>query len=162
MGGQASYTKDGVLIDCKCYSEKISISFSHPYPEHFEDAYIPLQSPFERGDIVRIAGDSRPAIVQVSQADWQRNLQRNTDGSRMLPPTFDNTCLTVEFLDNGEMYHGHICILDLEKLEKWDDELEWKLLQAASKLIKGEGALEDFLYYYHEIIDRRKDEPRQE
>lgn len=156
MGGQASYTKDGVLIDCKCYSEKISISFSHPYPEYFEDAYIPLQSPFERGDIVRIAGDSRPAIVQVSQADWQRGLQRNTDGSRMLPPTFDNTSITVEFLDNGEMYHGHPCILFLEKLENWYDKLEWNLLQSASGLIRGEGSLDAFLYYYHQNLERKR------
>lgn len=162
IGGQACYTKDGVLIDCGCYSEKISISFSHSDPDNFEDAYIPLQSPFELGDIVRVAGDSRPAIVQVSQAKWQQDLKRNTDGSRRFPPSFDNASITVEFLDNGEMYHGHPNILLLEKLDEWNDELEWDLLQSASRLIRGEGAIDEFLYYYHQNLERKKEEREKE
>ena len=157
IGGQAQYTKDGEILDCECYTEKISISFSHPNPSHFEDAYIPLQSPFELGDIVRIAGDSRPAIVQVSQADWLRDLQRNTDGSRRIPPSFDNTSLTVEFLDNRDMYHGHPCILCLEKIDQWSNSLEWELLQSASRLIRGEGSFDDFLHYYHRNLDRENE-----
>ena len=155
-GGQAQYTKEGVLLECWCYIERIGISFTHPYPSHFEDAYIPLQNPFEFGDIVKMAGDSRPAIVQVSQEDWKRDLERNTNGSREIPPSYDNISLTVEFLDGGEMYHGHLPILWLEKIDQWDDKLEWDVLQAASQLMKGTGSLEDFLYYYHQNLDRKK------
>lgn len=155
-GGQAQYTKEGVLLECECYTERINISFSRPDPSRFEDAYIPLQNPFELGDIVKMAGDSRPAIVQVSQEDWKRDLERNTNGSRKIPPSYDNTSLTVEFLDGGEMYHGHPSILHLEKIDQWDDELEWGLLQVASQLIKGTGSLENFLYYYHQNLDRKK------
>lgn len=158
IGGQAQYTKDGVLLECRCYTERICISFSHPDPSRFEDAYIPLQNPFELGDIVKIAGDSRPAIVQVSQEDWKRDLEWNANGLRKIPPSYDNTGLTVEFLDRGEIYHGHPSILRLEKIDHWDDELEWDVLQAASQLIKGTGSLEDFLYYYHRNLDRKKEE----
>lgn len=158
IGGQTHYTKDGVLLECECYTERISISFSHPYPSRFEDAYIPLQNPFELGDIVKMAGDSRPAIVEASQEEWKRDLERNTNGSRKIPPSYDNTGLTVEFLDRGEIYHGHPSILRLEKIDHWDDELEWDVLQAASQLIKGTGSLEDFLYYYHRNLDRKKEE----
>lgn len=163
MGGCAWYTKDGMLLDCECYpcTSEICIRFSHGDPSRFEDAYIPLQSPFEIGDIVRVAGDSRPAIVQVSQEEWKRGLERNTDGSRTIPPAYDNTRLTVEFLDeDGEMYHGHPYILSLERIGQWEDGLEWDLLQSASRLIKGEGALDDFLYFYHQNLERagnRKD-----
>lgn len=156
--GQAQYTKDGVLLECECYAERISINFTHPYPSRFEDAYIPLQSPFELGDIVKMTGDSRPAIVQVSQEDWKRSLERNTNGSRKIPPSYDNTSLTVGFLDNGEMYHVHPPILCLEKIDQWDDKLEWDLLQAASQLMKGTGSLESFLYHYHRNLDRKKRE----
>lgn len=31
IGGQARYTKGGVLLECECYTEETSISFSHPY-----------------------------------------------------------------------------------------------------------------------------------
>lgn len=96
--GQAQYTKDGVLLECECYAERISINFSHPYPSRFEDAYIPLQSPFELGDIVKMTGDSRPAIVQVSQEDWKRSLERNTNGSRKIPPTTTTPASQLNFL----------------------------------------------------------------
>lgn len=155
-GGQAKYTKGGVLLECECYTEETSISFSHPHPSRFEDAYIPLQNPFELGDIVKIVGDSRPAIVEVSQEAWKRAIERNTNGSREIPPSYDNISLTVEFLDGGEMYHGHPPILWLEKIDQWDDKLEWDVLQEASRLMKGTGSLENFLYYYHQNLDRKK------
>lgn len=161
VGGQAQYTKGGVLLECACYTEETSINFSHPYQSRFEDAYIPLQNPFELGDIVKIAGDSRPAIVEVSQEDWKRALERNTNGSREIPPSYDNISLTVEFLDGGEMYHGHPPILWLEKIDQWDDKLEWDVLQEASRLMKGTGSLENFLYYYHQNLDRKKGEMAQ-
>ena len=161
IGGQARYTKDGVFLECECYTEETSISFSHPYQSRFEDAYIPLQNPFELGDIVKIAGDSRPAIVEVSQEDWKSALERNTNGSREIPPSYDNISLTVEFLDGGEMYHGHPPILWLEKIDQWDDKLEWDVLQEASRLMKGTGSLENFLYYYHQNLDRKKGEMAQ-
>lgn len=160
-GGQAQYTKGGVLLECACYTEETSISFSHPYQSRFEDAYIPLQTPFELGDIVKMAGDSRPAIVEISQEDWKRAIERNTNGSREIPPSYDNISLTVEFLDGGEMYHGHPPILWLEKIDQWDDKLEWDVLQEASRLMKGTGSLEDFLYYYHQNLDRKKGEMEQ-
>lgn len=152
IGGQAQYTKGGVLLECACYTEETSISFSHPHQSRFEDAYIPLQNPFELGDIVKIVGDSRPAIVEVSQEDWKRSLERNTNGSREIPPSYDNISLTVEFLDGGEMYHGHPPILWLEKIDQWDDKLEWDVLQEASRLMKGTGSLENFRYYYHQNL----------
>jgi len=158
IGVQAKYTKDGVLLSCDCYTEENLISLLHPYPSRFEDAYVPLQSPFERGDIVRIEGDSRPAIVLVSQAEWKRNLERCANElESALFPSYGNTSLTVEFLDDdGQMYHEHPCILSLEKIDHWDDELEWELLQAASRLVKGDGSLDDFLCSYHQNLNRKE------
>lgn len=159
MGGCAWYTKDGELLDCEYYSfaTEISISFSYGDPSRFEDAYVPLQSPFEIGDIVRIVGDTRPAIVEVSQEQWRHSLEWNTKGERTISPAYSNTSLTVEFLDeNGEMYHGHPSLLSLEKIDQWEDKQEWHLLQAASRLIKGEGSLDEFLYNYHQNLKRSR------
>lgn len=109
VGGQAQYTKGGVLLECACYTEETSINFSHPYQSRFEDAYIPLQSPFELGDIVKIAGDSRPAIVEVSQEDWKRALERNTNGSREIPPATTTSASQLNFLTAGKCIMG-ICL----------------------------------------------------
>lgn len=105
-GGQAQYTKGGVLLECACYTEETSISFSHPHQSRFEDAYIPLQNPFELGDIVKMAGDSRPAIVGVSQEDWKRALERNTNGSREIPPATTTSASQLNFLTAGKCIMG--------------------------------------------------------
>ncbi|MCR2049154.1 hypothetical protein NSB25_17960 [Acetatifactor muris] len=142
MGGLAWYTEDGMLLGCECYpymSEEIAVRFSHGDPSRFEDVYIPLQSPFEAGDIVRMVGDTRPAVVQVSQEEWRQSLERDTNGPRTIPPAYDNTRLTVEFLyDDGEMHHGHPALLSLERIDQWEDGHEWELLQSASRLIREE------------------------
>ncbi|NCE65552.1 hypothetical protein D1159_13420 [Pseudoflavonifractor sp. 524-17] len=106
VGGQAQYTKGGVLLECACYTEETSINFSHPYQSRFEDAYIPLQNPFELGDIVKIAGDSRPAIVEVSQEDWKSALERNTNGSREIPPATTTSASQLNFLTAGKCIMG--------------------------------------------------------
>lgn len=159
MDGCAWYTKDGELIHCTCFPYMFGIKGRLGYgdPSRFEDAYVPLQNPFEIGDIVRIAGDSRPAIVQESREQWYRLLERNTRESHIIHPSFDDNCLRVEFLNNdGEMFHDHPHILSLEKIDQWEDELEWELLQAVSRLIKGEGEMDDFLYCYHKNLNRAR------
>lgn len=159
VDGCAWYTKDGELIHCTCFPYMFGIKGRLGYgdPSRFEDAYVPLQDPFEIGDIVRIVGDSRPAIVQESREQWYRLLERNTRESHIIHPSFDDNCLRVEFLNNdGEMFHDHPHILSLEKIDQWEDELEWELLQAVSRLIKGEGEMDDFLYCYHKNLNRAR------
>lgn len=159
VDGCAWYTKDGELIHCTDFPYMFGIrgSLSDEDPSRFEDAYIPLQNPFEIGDIVRIVGDSQPAIVQESREQWYRFLEWNTKESNICRPSFHDNCLRVEFLNNdGEMFHDHPHILSLEKIEQWEDELEWELLQAVSRLIRGEGEMDDFLYCYHKNLKRAR------
>lgn len=157
--GRAWYTKDGEMLHCASFPYMLGISrdLDCGGSARFEDAYIPLQNPFERGDIVRIAGDSRPAIVQESREQWDSLVERNLKGPYICYPTFEDNCLRVEFLgEDGEMFHEHPHILSLEKIDHWEDELEWELLQAASRLINGEGEMDDFLYYYHKNLKRKR------
>ncbi len=161
--GCAWYTKDGEMIHCASFPYMFGISGSLDYGKssRFEDAYIPLQNPFETGDIVRIVGDSRPAIVQESREQWYRLLEQNIKDPRGYYPTFEDNCLRVEFLrEDGEMFHEHPHILSLEKIDQWEDELEWELLQAVSRLIKGKGEMDDFLYCYHKNLNRKSKSKR--
>ncbi len=152
------YTKEGEMLHCTTFPYRLGISrdLGDRGSSRFEDAYIPLQNPFETGDIVRIAGDSRPAIVQESRKQWDSLVEQNLKGPYFCYPTFEDNCLRVEFLgEDGEMFHEHPHILSLEKIDHWEDELEWELLQAVSRLIKGEGEMDDFLYCYHKNLDRK-------
>lgn len=154
----AEYTTDGVLTECISHAEGISFHICGELGNRFEEAYIPLKDPFKPGDIVRMIGDSTPAVVEYTQAQWDESTKRTRKF-----PSYENTRLPVMALyEDGVMCQTIWHLLSLEKIDTWEDSLEWKVLQSASRLIKGEGTLEDFLCYYHENIDRRKDEPRQE
>lgn len=153
-------TKDGEIIHCACFPYIFGISRDIEAGEtsSFEDAYIPLQNPFEAGDIVRIAGDSRPAIVQESREQWYSLLERNTKEPHMFHSTYDDNCLRVEFLgEDGEMFHAHPYLLFLEKVNQWEDKFEWDLLQAMSWLMKGVGEI-DYLFccYEKNLAHKRK------
>lgn len=159
VDGSAWYTKDGQMIHSESFPYTLGIRGDVGYRDssRFEGAYIPLQNPFEIGDIVRIVGDSQPAIVQESREQWNCLLERNIRDPRRFCAAYDSNCLRVEFLrGDGEMFHDHPHIMSLEKIEHWEDELEWELLQSVSRLIKGEGEMDDFLYCYHENLKRKR------
>ena len=131
------FLKDGAIESCYRYGAEdddencLRMSESNS----FEEAYFPVLNPFDHGDIVRIIGDNRPAIVMTSQEDWNKFQERIKQFT--YPPTYDTNSITVEFLyPDGEFHHGHPNILYLEKLEHLDNEDEWQFLQMVSKLLK--------------------------
>lgn len=149
LRGEAKFKKDGTMIYCACYhSKEIEVTISNAIDSAgFEDAYISVVNPFEYGDIVHIMGDSRPAIVVVSQEQWKGTKERQKQS--MFPLNYDSNNLTVEFLyPDGEFSHGHPDIFILEKVTQWEDEKEWKLLQAISSLMKGNGWVEEVFSSY--------------
>ena len=137
IGVTVDFLKDGAIISCFYYgSEEDDENCLHMSESNsFEEAYFPVLNPFDRGDIVRIIGDKRPAIVMTSQEDWnkfQEHIKQFT-----YPPTYDTNSVTVEFLyPDGEFHHGHPNILYLEKLEHWDNEETWQFIQKVSERIK--------------------------
>lgn len=149
LGGRAVFQKDGTLISCDCYnSREIEFTFLNTVePSGFEEAYIPVLNPFEYGDIVQVMGDDRPAIVVTSQNSWNDTLERLRKTG--LPLNYYTNTLTVEYLyPDGEFAHGHPDILSLEKVEQWNNDEEWNLLQAISKLMKGHGWPEEVFEHY--------------
>ena len=123
--------------------------------DSFEDAYIPLLDPFEPGDIVSL--DGSPAVVELSPAEWEEDVKRSRSNRRRTLASYENTRLPVLCLcDDGCMCGSIWYILSLEKVESWDDSLEWNVLQAASQLIKGTGSLENFLYHYHRNLAQKE------
>lgn len=151
LGGDAVMKKDGTLIYCNCYNSKEVevVLINSIEPSGFEEAYVSVQNPFEYGDIVRIEGDadSRPAIVVTSQKHWKEIKERQKQSK--FPKNYYSNTLTVEYLySDGEFSHEHPDIFSLEKLEYWDNEKEWKLLQAISNLMKGDGWIEEVFDKY--------------
>lgn len=66
-----------------------------------------------------------------------------------LPLNYYTNAITVEFLyPDGRFSHDHPNIFALEKIEHWDNENEWKLLQSVSDLMKGKGFIESVFKHY--------------
>ena len=142
--GRAVFKMDGTLVSCECCSpRKIEFKVINSIePVGFEEAYIPVLNSFEYGDIVRIIGDTHPAIVVTSRDYWKATKERQKQSE--FPQNYYSNTLMVEYLySNGVFSHGHPDIFALEKVEYWDNEKEWKLLQSISNLMKGKGRIEE-------------------
>lgn len=88
-----------------------------------------------------IMGDDRLAIVVTSQEYWNEYIERRKHSK--FPSNYSTNSITVEFLyPDGNFSHGHPNILRLEKVECWNNEKEWQLMQSISSLMKGKGWIE--------------------
>lgn len=120
-----------------------------------EDLFTEVPNPFEKGDIVRLAGEEKYGIVDTSQKAWQEKLQkiraRRQDRQEVLQDWSDVE-IRVEFLNqDGTFSHSHVNPIDLERYrpeEDWQsaDPMDQLLLQA-SLVHRGEGSLDE-LYYF--------------
>ena len=92
-------------------------------------------------------GDDRPAIVITDQQKKNDTIERLKQSNH--PLNYCSNSITVEFLyPDGEFSHGHPNMLHLEQIDHWENELEWNLLQAVSKLMKGTGNIESVISAY--------------
>ena len=92
--------------------EELEILFS---PARFENAYMEIPNPFEKGDMVRVVGTDRYGMVRTSQAEWEEYKVRM---HQMTGKDFIDASITVDFLcGDGEFSHDHINPIFLEKMD---------------------------------------------
>ena len=112
-----SYNKEGNLLyfhtelerDLK---EELEMLFS---PVRFENAYMEIPNPFEKGDVVCVVGTDRWGIVRTSQAEWEEYKMRI---NQMTGKDFIDASITVDFLyEDGEFLHDHVNPIFLEKMD---------------------------------------------
>ena len=111
------YNKEGKLLYFAAdierdLAEELEMLFS---PARFENAYMEIPNPFERGDIVSVVGTDRQGIILTSQAEWEDYKVRM---HQMTGKDFIDASITVDFLyEDGEFSHEHINPIFLEKVE---------------------------------------------
>lgn len=130
------YDKDGTLE--YFWSDEIERSdeenISRAYDlRRFENAFIHIPNPFDRGDIVRLMTEREGhGIVATSQQEWNEFLERVKSGKAKWVDFFD-TSIEVNFLqDNGKISHDHINPAFLEKFEPQKVDMDYDVLTAAS------------------------------
>lgn len=109
----------------------------------FEERFLFLPNPFELGDIVCMTGcPDQVGVVETSQESWKKFLERVRTTSR--GEDFCDASITVEFLtEDGAFSHDHIPPIFLERDELSEADARKPLLKAASRLIRGAGALDE-------------------
>lgn len=112
----------------------------------FEDRFVLLPNPFELGDIVCMTdAPEQVGVVETSQEGWRIFLERVR--AKPWAEDFQDASITVEFLmENGEFSHSHILPIFLDRVKLDETDARKPLLEAASCLIRGTGAL-DVLFW---------------
>ena len=155
----ARYGKDGTLeyfwsseVE-RTDEERISMSYDLA---RFENAFIPVPNPFERGDIVRLTTCREGhGIVATSQREWKKLLERVKTWKSV---DFSDASITVDFLqDNGHISHNHISPAFLEKFEPQKGDIDYEVLTAASAVHQGECTFDSFLYCLGEYRKQLKE-----
>lgn len=80
--------------------------------ERFEDAYVMIPNPYEKGDRVRVVGTERVGAVSVSQEEWKEYVRK-----ALKPEAGEDwldASITITYPDGG---HDHINPIYLEKVE---------------------------------------------
>lgn len=103
----------------------------------FEERFLPLPNPFQRGDIVCwVTSPEKMGVVETSHEDWQDMLT----GKRRTPRDFFGASVVVEFLEeDGTFAASHVPLIYLERATLDKTDARKPLLEAAIWLLRGEG-----------------------
>ncbi|MCR5103559.1 MAG: hypothetical protein K6B68_03780 [Eubacterium sp.] len=107
------FNERGVLTDYYTYefSDEEVARIEGRSMKRFENKYIVIPNPFEKGDRVKLVGDnSKVGIVDVSQEDWKRYVDKAIKPGAV--EDYVDASITVRYQDT----HDHINPIYLEKV----------------------------------------------
>ncbi len=143
------FNKNGVPY---YFSGQLRESSDDMLHERFENAFVEIPNPFDRGDIVKIVDEEEYGIVETRNKRWQEDLDRYRQ-QNWKEIEFGDDRIRVVFLDkDGTFGHRHIQPMDMERYKPQitqddrSDNPRDNLLLTASDLYLGEGSLEQ-LYF---------------
>lgn len=158
--GYLTYNKDGELtyfwsseID-RGFKEMIRLEYDGT---RFENAFIAVPNPFEKGDIVRYINGDESGVVFTSRKENTDYVERVKSGKLGCIVDFFDSGITVDFLQkNGRFVHSHINSAFLEKYDPQEGEEDYDLLMAASGVCKGECYLDWFTKCYDDYKEKHR------
>lgn len=113
--------------------------------------FLNIKSPFGLGDIVMGPDWEYPQVVSTDYDAFYEVYEiceRST--VFIIPEVADNCIRTDEVRPDGEFDYSHTYPFDLWKIDSWEDEKYWKILQVLSKAIKAGINLCDLSYMIYE------------
>lgn len=115
--------------------------------DRFEWRFVHYSQPFERGDIVCVVGKpDAVGVVETPQVKWKSLVCLVAEHPR--GEDFSDSSIVVEFLTkNGDFSHDHVPPIYLEKAELEGHDKRVPLLEAASRLLQGQGSLDELFHF---------------
>ena len=150
----AKYDKDGTWLHFysgeieRSDEEEIRMSYDLSL---FQNAFIAVPNPFERGDIVRSTmNHAKHGVIEISQQEWKEYLERTKSWGRESLDFYESG-ITVEFLqENGHLMHSHVSPAFLEKYDPQEGDEDCAILADIKSVLLGECELSIFLHYLEE------------
>lgn len=138
------------------YSSEISLEDMNLIDQtglcRFEELFLPLPQPFDKGDCVKLVDEEKIGIVESSKEEWDKLVKEyGSDNNSKTDGLNGEDTLKVVFLEgDGHFSHDHISPIYLERVDI--DSISYNLnrdvLSYASGVIRGDGGLESFLMFY--------------
>ena len=123
-------------------------------PENYENAFLSVPNPFERGDIVKIVGDGKHGIIGTSQQEWQELLEKAAARGSL----HEDVNLDVFLLRDDVIIENHpFPPASLERYEPKREDDDCEFLLAAQAMLRGEGDLWEFLDCCRRYKERETD-----
>ena len=120
----------------------------------FENAFIAVPNPFEKGDIVMGLHNGAHGIINTSRAENEEYTEKVKSGKIGCADFFDSG-ITVDFVTESDgLSHNHISPAFLEKYEPREGDEDYDLLTTASAVYMGECTLDFFTHYYDDYKEK--------
>lgn len=144
------FTSGGNVLYGSSY--ECTAPFDQEDSSRFEEMFLNIKSPFGLGDIVMAPDFESPRVVTTDHDCFEKYYERAKHSEILNPDIIDNSIRTDWIGTDGNPYYDHTVPFDLWKIDSWEDENYWEILQILSRCAKTEVSIFDLDYY----IDKYK------
>lgn len=140
-------------------SNEYQASFEQEDSSRFENMFLNIKSPFGLGDIVMGSYFDYPQVVSTGHDCFEKLYERLKEKGLLMTLDAISNCIRTDYVGrDGKFYYDHTVPFDLWKIDSWDDEEYWNILQYLSNAIKQDVELFDINYFVYEYSRHHKGE----
>lgn len=137
-----SFTPEGDILYGGSY--EYMEPFSEEDYDRFENMFLYIKSPFGLGDIVMGPDLERPQVVSTDHDCFMEHYDRQKAFGYTVFEGFENIIRTDLVNVDGSLDYAHTVPFALWKVDSWEDQEYWELLQIMSHAVKNGVELYDF------------------
>ena len=128
------FTSSGNVLYGSSY--ECTAPFDQEENSRFEEMFLNIKSPFGLGDIVMAPDFESPRIVSTDHDCFEKYYERAKHSEILNPNIIDNSIRTDWIGTDGNPYYDHTIPFGLWKIDSWEDQEYWEILQIMSKCAK--------------------------